>query len=165
MVVAVAVVFILAVVNPSEASDFDLSLYQGQQKLGTAEPNFNDLLDDGRPIVLNFWGGDCPPCRAEMPGFQRFYEEHEGELTLIGLDVGRFFGLGTEQSALRLLEELEITYPAGKPRDGSAVNGYNVRSLPATVFFDADGQVFRQWDGLISEDQLQDIVEAMLGSS
>ena len=71
---------------------FDVSLYQGQETLGGDDINFADLLDSGKPVVLNFWGGDCPPCRAEMPAFQNVYENHEGELTFLGVDVGTFFG-------------------------------------------------------------------------
>ncbi|MCH7495204.1 MAG: TlpA family protein disulfide reductase, partial [Candidatus Marinimicrobia bacterium] len=104
-------------------SAFDVSLYQGQDILGGDDINFADLLDDGKPVVLNFWGGDCPPCRAEMPAFQNVFENHEEELTFLGVDVGTFFvGLGTRQDALDLLSELNITYPAGSSNRTPLVN-------------------------------------------
>ena len=52
----------------------------------------------GRPIVLNFWAGLCPPCRAEMPNLQAFYEKFGDQVTLLGLDVGPFTGLGSNQN-------------------------------------------------------------------
>ncbi|MCH7786856.1 MAG: TlpA family protein disulfide reductase, partial [Chloroflexi bacterium] len=143
---------------------FDVSLYQGQETLGGDDINFADLLDSGKPVVLNFWGGDCPPCRAEMPAFQNVYENHEGELTFLGVDVGTFFGLGTRQDALDLLRELNITYPAGASNRTPIVN-YSVTALPTTIFFGADGKAVQQVSGALSESRMESIVSAMLDSS
>ncbi|MCH7744446.1 MAG: TlpA family protein disulfide reductase [Chloroflexi bacterium] len=145
-------------------SAFDVSLYQGQETLGGDDINFADLLDDGKPIVLNFWGGDCPPCRAEMPAFQNVYENHEGELTFLGVDVGTFFGLGTRQDALDLLRELNITYPAGSSNRTPIVN-YSVTGLPTTIFFRANGEVFQRASGALSESRMESIISDMLGPS
>ena len=146
------------------ASDFHFSVYQGEEVLGGTEVNFQDLLGS-KPVVLNFWAGDCPPCRGEMPALQRVYDKHGDEIVFLGLDVGIFTGLGTRSSGLALLNELDITYPAGAPSDRAAVANYTVVSMPTTVFFGADGDVFQRWDGAIQESQMNDIVEAMLDAA
>ena len=145
-------------------SAFNVSLYQGQETLGGDDINFADLLDGGKPVVLNFWGGDCPPCRAEMPAFQNVYENHEEELTFLGVDVGTFFGLGTRQEAIDLLRELNINYPAGSSNRTPVVN-YSVTALPTTIFFRANGEVFQRASGALSESQMESIVSDMLGPS
>ncbi|MDA1348084.1 MAG: TlpA disulfide reductase family protein [Chloroflexi bacterium] len=165
LVVLVAIVFFVGVVSQTEASDFEVTVYQGQEELGGDDVNFNDVLTAGKPVILNFWGGDCPPCRAEMPDLQQFYDEHQAAVTLLGLDVGKYRGLGTKQSALSLLEELEITYPAGTPPNSKPLSAYDVSGLPSTVFFDSNGQVFRQWDGLINARQLEDVISGLLDES
>ncbi len=168
--VAVAVVALVALVlvqvsrGAGTASDFEFSVYQGEEILGGTNLNFGDLLDRGKPVVLNFWAGDCPPCRAEMPALQRVYDKHHEDIIFVGLDVGIFTGLGTRASGLALLEELDITYPAGAPGRTPVVN-YSVVSMPTTVFFGADGDIFRRWDGAIQEGQMNDIVEAMLDAT
>ena len=45
--------------------NFSFTLFQGEKVLGAEKMEMDQLL--GKPIVLNFWAGQCPPCRAEMP--------------------------------------------------------------------------------------------------
>ena len=147
------------------ASNFDFRVYQGEEALGGSTVKFSSLLGGGQPVVLNFWGGDCPPCRAEMPALQRVYDAHKDEMLLVGLDVGRFLGLGTQREALALLEELDISYPAGTPPNAAPLNNYAINGLPATVFFGRDGEVARIWSGAIREDQMESIVSGLLEGS
>ena len=169
--VAVAVValvgFVLVQVSrgAGTASDFEFSVYQGEEVLGGTNINFGDLLDGPKPVVLNFWAGDCPPCRAEMPALQRVYDKHREDIIFLGLDVGVFSGLGTRASGLALLDELNITYPAGAPPSRTPMVNYSVVSMPTTIFFGADGDIFQRWDGAIQEGQMNDIVEAMLDAT
>ena len=142
------------------APDFSFTLYQGEGELGGAQLDFSEL--QGKPVVLNFWAGLCPPCRAEMPDLQRFYEESKEDVTLVGVDVGRFNGLGNQRDAQNLLRELSITYPAGFTRDGSVIRNYEVLSMPTTVFVDSNGVIFQTWSGIITRDILTEVTAAML---
>ena len=142
------------------APDFSISLYQGSAELGAETINFSDLR--GKPVVLNFWAGLCPPCRAEMPDLQEFYTEFKGRATLIGVDVGQFTGLGTQDAARSLLSELSITYPAGFTTDGTVMRGYKVLSMPTTVFVDSSGAIFRTWGGVLNREKLTEITNEML---
>jgi len=116
----------------------------------------------GKPIVLNFWAGLCPPCRAEMPEFQRFYDESKNDVVLVGVDIGRFMGLGSRNDAKNLLRELGITYPAGFTNDGSVVRKYQVLGMPTTVFIDAEGKIFEKWTGALNQQILERITNAMI---
>ena len=69
-----------AVSTEPNPNDFAFTLYQGQEELGAESLNFSDL--QGKPVVLNFWAGLCPPCRAEMPEFQEFYEDYNDRVVL-----------------------------------------------------------------------------------
>ncbi len=141
------------------AKDFSFTLYQGEQELGGEKLNLAELR--GKPVVLNFWAGLCPPCRAEMPDLQRFYEESQDEVVMLGIDVGRFNNLGGSGDAKRLLKELDITYPAGFTRDGSVMREYAVISMPTTVFINSKGEVFQSWPGVITRDILASLTDSM----
>ena len=60
--------------------NFSFTLFQDQERLGAEKLNIDQILC--KPIVLNFWAGQCPPCRAEMPDLQEFYERAKDEVTL-----------------------------------------------------------------------------------
>lgn len=146
------------------ASDFDFEVYQGQELLGGTNVSFNDVLALDRPVALNFWAGDCPPCRAEMPGFERVHRARGDDVIILGMDVGIFTGLGNRNSAIELLEQLGISYPAGAPPSRKPVIDYSVRGLPVTVFLNADGSVFRRWDGPIQEHQFTQIIDDLIAA-
>ena len=61
-------------------------------------------------VVLNFWYPSCPPCRDEMPEFQRAWEELAGDsVRFLGLFVPR--GFDSEQDAKDFVNELGLTFP------------------------------------------------------
>ena len=142
------------------AYDFSFTLYQGADELGAGSLTMADLR--GKPVVLNFWAGLCPPCRAEMPDLQEFHDEFKEKVTLIGVDVGQFTGLGDRESAKALLTELGISYPAGYTGDGGVMQGYKVLGMPTTVFLNSKGEVFRKWGGVLNRDTLVEITNDML---
>lgn len=142
------------------ASDLAFTLYQGSEVL--AEGNLTVGSLQGKPLVLNFWAGLCPPCRAEMPDLQEFYDENKDRVNLLGIDVGQFTGLGNQDSAKALLEELNVTYPAGFTSDAGVMRNYKVLGMPTTVFIDSKGEVFRHWGGVLNNETLTRITNEML---
>ncbi len=143
------------------APDFSITMYQGQDVVGGQEVNFSDLLGQ-KPIVLNFWAGLCPPCRAEMPDLQEFNDEFEDRALLLGIDIGQFTGLGNPEDAQKLLDELGVTYPAGFTTDGGIIRDYEVLGMPTTVFIDAQGKIFNKWTGALNREVLEEKTLEML---
>jgi thiol-disulfide isomerase/thioredoxin len=150
--------------NPT-APDIEIELYQGSESLGSETVLLSEILDDGKPVVLNFWAGLCPPCRLEMPDFQRSYEDHREEITLIGVDVGPFTNLGTRADGRELLRELGVSYPAGTTSDAEVVVKYRVLGMPSTFFISPDGQIVETWSGLLTEEKLAELIDNLLAVS
>lgn len=143
-----------------KVANFEISLYQGENELGGEDLSLSDL--EGQPVVLNYWAGLCPPCRAEMPEFQEFGDEYEGRVTLVGVDMGQFLGLGSKEDARKLLAELGVSYPAGFTDDPKVVESHRVLGLPTTVFINADGTLHRKWDGVLNMAKLSELADEML---
>lgn len=145
--------------------DFSISLYQGSESLGGEEVRFSELFEREKPVVLNFWAGLCPPCRLEMPDFQEAYEDYEGQLVIVGLDVGPFTQLGTPEDGRALVRELGVHYPLGATEDSSVMQEYRVVGMPTTVFLNPQGEVVNTWSGLLTKAKLKELVEELVVAS
>ena len=142
------------------APDFSFTLYQGESRLGAAMLDLSDL--QGKPTVLNFWAGLCPPCRAELPDLQLFYEDFNDQVNVVGIDIGTFTGLGNQDDAQKLLNELEIAYPNGFTSDDTVVRRYQVLSMPTTFFINSKGEIFKKWNGALNREILTEQTTELL---
>jgi thiol-disulfide isomerase/thioredoxin len=149
------------------APDIEITMYQGADEIGGSTVALSSLWEKtGRPVVLNFWAGSCPPCRAELPDFQRLYDEGgRGRFTLIGVDIGPFIGLGSSDDGRALLRELGVTFPAGTTSDVRTVRNYEIVGMPTTVFITADGRILRKHAGLLTRGQMNAFAEELLRTS
>lgn len=137
------------------APDFTINVFQGQEAVGGDQVALSQLLGT-QPIVLNFWAGLCPPCRAEMPDLQEFYDEFSDRVLLVGVDLGQFTGLGSQEDAEELLAELGVTYPAGFTNDANVIVDYRVLGMPSTIFIDGNGEIANSWTGALNTDVLRE---------
>ena len=142
------------------APNFSFNLYQGEDILGSETKQLSQLR--GTPVVLNFWARLCPPCWTEMPELQEFSEEFQGQIILLGIDIGQFTGLGPPRDASKLLDSMGITYPAGFTDDGDVVEKYKVLAMPTTVFIDGQGRIFQKWTGALDRGTVTRLAKAML---
>ncbi|NND84444.1 MAG: TlpA family protein disulfide reductase [Acidimicrobiia bacterium] len=122
---------LLAIREVDEAApDFTVRLLDGS---GTF--TLSQALDEGRPVVLNFWASWCLPCREEMPVLDAAAADRP-DLAFIGVAVD-----DTEEGARAFAEEVAVDYPLGF--DASDVIGprYEAFALPLTVVIAADGRI------------------------
>ncbi len=150
--------------TPSTLPDFPIILYQGEDIVGASAPSFASLLGD-KPLVLNYWASNCPPCRVEMPEFESVWQKYQDRVLFIGLDVGRFWGFGDQAQSQKELQELGVTYVAGTPERAEDALELQVLGLPSTLFITKNGTIQRKWVGVLNEAKLTEIVEELLDAS
>ena len=107
------------------AADFPIIVSQGQDALGGEQVAMTSLVGE-KPVVLNFWAAECPPCRAELPEFQSFHEEYGDRVLVLGIDLGQFTGQGTPEQAGNSWPSWASRYPQATPR--------TLRYCPSTRF-------------------------------
>ncbi len=151
--------------SPSGVGDYpdlEISVYQGADALGGDTVLLSDVVAQGKPVVLNFWAALCPPCRTEMPDFQRVYEERSEQITMLGVDIGPQQSLGTREEGRELLTELGVSYPAGSTFSASVVRDYEVLSMPTTLFITPSGEIVRTWSGFLTEERLSELIDELI---
>jgi len=111
--------------------------------------SLNDL--SGMVVLVNNWATWCPPCRAEMPTLQAFYETYADEgFTIIAIDSGDPAG-----EVQAFIQDYGLTFPVWLDPDGLALEAFNSWSLPSSYVIDRDGIIRLMWLGAISRTALE----------
>lgn len=113
----------------------------------------------GQPVVLNFWATWCPPCRIEMPHFERLSAEYDGRVAVLGINQAESADAIAEYAAGN-----GLTYPLLADREMKVNNLFGVLNLPTTIFIDKNGVVREVLVGTISQAVLEDRIEKLLDS-
>ena len=121
---------------------------EGSLNVGDPAPNFRLQTVDGetveladyrgeKNVIVNFWATWCPPCVAEMPEFERAYQEHRDDLVVLGVD------LMESEDAIRtfLEEEVDVNYPILLDPKGEVSGGYRLFTQPTTYFVNKQGEI------------------------
>jgi peroxiredoxin len=134
-------------VIPAEVS-FPAPALRLQNTLGESE-SLEDYRD--RVVLINNWATWCPPCRAEMPTLQSYYEAHEADgLTVIGVEAG--------QPALEVqafADSFGLTFPVWVDTETTSLEAFHNASLPNSYVIDRTGTVRLAWIGEISMPMLE----------
>lgn len=113
-------------------------------KFKDAKGNVISLADlKGKVIFLNFWATWCPPCLAEMPAINKFYEQfkEDGEVVFIMVDADGDFSKSQAYMERKKYKMPVYTFASDLPE--KIFKG----SLPTTVVFDKKGRISFQGEG------------------
>ncbi len=118
------------------------------------------------PVVLNFWASWCPPCRMEMPDFDKVAAEYGNDtLRFLMVDMVGTSGSYTEtrETAQEYIGEEGFTFTVWFDENQEALTTYGINSFPTTVFIDAEGNVEGAYRGAMSEETLRQFLQQLYG--
>ena len=139
------------------APDFELTLYGTETRQAGETLRMSDLK--GKPVVLNFWFPSCPPCVAEMPEFERVFQNHRTyNVEFVGVQL---LGIDTAEDGQNFVNEVGVTYALG-PDEDDIIMKYKVSGFPMTVFIDKDQNIVRKWQGVLNEEKMEEILSEIL---
>ena len=139
------------------APDFELTLYGTETRQAGETLRMSDLK--GKPVVLNFWFPSCPPCVAEMPEFERVFQNHRSyNVEFVGVQL---LGIDTAEDGQNFVNEVGVTYALG-PDEDDIIMKYKVSGFPMTVFIDKDQNIVRKWQGVLNEEKMEEILSDIL---
>ena len=120
-----------------------------------ADGNITKLSDMlGKPIVLNFWASWCPPCKSEMPEFDKVYKELGGSVQFIMIDLTDG-SRETVETAETYIRTEGLTLPVFYDTSQDAAIKYNIRTIPTTFFINNEGYIINTVGRAIDEDTLR----------
>jgi cytochrome c biogenesis protein CcmG, thiol:disulfide interchange protein DsbE len=119
--------------------------------------SFDDYA--GQVILYNAWATWCPPCKAEMPVLQAYYEKHRSKgFVIIAIEDG----LQGNVDVKDFVADYGLTFPVWPDPEFKVSRAYAVSGLPASFVIDREGQVRLAWSGEISMAALEKYVTPLL---
>ncbi|MGB2993900.1 MAG: redoxin domain-containing protein [Paenisporosarcina sp.] len=131
------------------APDFTLTTLDGKKV------QLSDLK--GKKIIVNFWATWCPPCKAEMPHMQNYYEDFAKDENVEILAVNLTNGDKVE-SVQNFVEDYGLTFPIPMDVEGKVGETYQAITIPTSYMIDTKGRIQNKIVGPMDENMMKDFV-------
>lgn len=128
--------------------------------LGALDGSQRALSDyRGMVVLVNLWATWCPPCKAEMPLFQRYFEKHATEgFTVIAIEDGE-----PAADVRAFAKQYALTFPIWlDPGHEATDRAFKTSNLPTSYVVDRAGTIRLTWVGAISESNLEKYVTPLI---
>ena len=102
--------------------------------LEVTDANFEELVNAGKPMVLDFWAEWCGPCRMVSPIIDELATEYEGKVT-----IGKMDG----------------------DNNNDVVAQFGIRNIPTVLFF-KDGKLVDKQVGAAQKSAFVAKIDALL---
>lgn len=113
----------------------------------------------GRPVIVNFWGPSCVPCREEFPLFKAKLAEHEAD----GLAIVGILMFDPPAPARDFIAAHGATWPTIDDPDGVIRTAYRAVARPQTYFIDRDGVLRGIQVGQLTDTDFERLYAAIAG--
>lgn len=113
-----------------DSAGFDVSLSQ--------------VVKQHKLVAINFWASWCGPCRIEMPGFDKLYQELRKDGFVI-------LAVNEDQKPEEMKDYLErkpVSFPVLLDSDGALMGRLGVKVLPTTILVGGDGNILEVHRGI-----------------
>ena len=112
----------------------------------------------GKYVLLNAWATWCPPCRAEMPDLNEFYQAHQDEgFEILAINAGE-----TRDKAALFADSYNLSFKIVLDSNGMVLNSLGINAFPTSVLIDPQGKVAMIHIGMIFPEDLDNKVLPLL---
>jgi peroxiredoxin len=138
----------------------------GEMNYPAPELTLTDMQDQtvsladyhGQWVLVNNWATWCPPCRAEMPELNAFYEAHKDEgFVLIAISSG-----DTKAQIADFTQQFGLSFPMWQDPTSASLRAFRMDYLPSSFVIDPSGTVRLAWTGAVSLETLEEYVTPLL---
>ncbi|HLO12652.1 MAG TPA: redoxin domain-containing protein [Pseudoneobacillus sp.] len=136
----------------NKAPNFGLKTLDGQ------EVKLSDMV--GKKVILNFWATWCPPCKAEMPHMQEFYEEQKNnQVTILAVNLTT-----SEKSSDNIgsfVKDYGLTFPIVLDSEGQVGQTYQAVTIPTSYVIDTKGVIRKKIVGPMDKEMMTELLQSV----
>lgn len=127
-----------------QAPNFTLSTLEGK------EIKLSDFK--GRKVMINFWATWCPPCKAEMPAMQQLYNQANGYMDILAINID------PKNDVAGFVRENQLTFPILLDESGKVNEDFSIISIPTTFLINEDGMIEKKHIGAMTLEQMEEFI-------
>ena len=98
------------------------------------DENVEEIINSGKPVVIDFWATWCGPCRMVAPIIEELANEYDGKVTVGKCDVEEADDIAAE---------------------------FGIRNIPTIVFM-KDGKILDKIVGAASKSKIEEKIKALI---
>lgn len=118
----------------------------------------SSVITHGKVVLVNNWATWCPPCLAEMPELQAYYQAHiNQDLVLIAIESGEPADVVT-----RFVRQHGLTFPVWLDPHAVALDFFRNWNLPSSYLIDRQSIIRMSWTGPVNQATLEKYVTPLL---
>ena len=102
----------------------------------------------GKPVIISFWGTWCPPCRKEIPYFNRASDKlKDDDIVMLFVNINE-----AKETIEAFIKKVPINLTIQRDETAEQLTNWNLTGLPVTFILDPEGRVVyqamgeRAWD-------------------
>lgn len=110
-------------------------------------------------LLINYWATWCTPCLQEMPILDQFYQSNKARLDVVGIALDDT--LAVKEFLNSTPVQYNITTEIANSNDSSTRLGNRQAVLPYTVLVNPQGQIIKQYTGVLNHEILTSWLELL----
>ncbi|MGM0523647.1 MAG: peroxiredoxin family protein [Bacillota bacterium] len=111
----------------------------------------------GKRVMVNFWGTWCPPCRAEMPDMEKFYQENDVEILAVNLTPTE----SNVSDVTDFIDEFGLSFQVLLDEELAVSSQYGIQPVPTSFMVDSNGIVQYVALGAVNYEQMVQALNTM----
>jgi thiol-disulfide isomerase/thioredoxin len=111
-------------------------------------------LKIGKPIIINFWSTWCAPCIQEFPEFEKIKLKYGDKIEI---------RMVSDEKLQKILDfKNKNHYTLDIVRSLKSMDNYGIKSIPATYFYNSNGELVQKINRGLNENELNENIEFLL---